>query len=131
MDAIQTIKKYWGFTGIKPAQIIERNQFGNLLVLDGTGRIWRICPEEFTCKVIAKNQNEMRALWEDPEFKTFWDMTAFATLANANLGGVDDEQCYYFIKAGDFSPENIGIITISDLIIDSGIAAEEAEKSKV
>jgi hypothetical protein len=130
MDAIQIIKKYWGWAGIKPVQIVERNQFGNLIVEDGSGRFWRICPEEFSCEIIARNSKELKILWEDAEFKKFWDMSAFAAVANGNLGEVDGEQCYYFIKAGDYSLENMGVTTISDFIIDSGIAAEEMEKQK-
>lgn len=130
MDALQIIKKYWGWTGIRPAVIIERNQFGNLIVEDPSGRYWRICPEEFSCKIIARNARELKALWDDEEFKTFWDMTAFATVAAGNHGDIDGEQCYYFIKAGDFSPANIGITTFSDLITDAGITAEELEKDK-
>lgn len=130
MDALQIIRQYWGWTGIRPALIIERNQFGNLIVKDNSGRFWRISPEQLSCEVIAKNETQMKQLWEDAEFRKLWDMTAFAAIASSNNGDVDGEQCYYFIKPNDFSPANIGITTISDLIIDSGIAAEEEEKAK-
>ena len=129
MDAVQIIKQYWGFTGIRPVQIIERNQFGNLLVQDNSSRFWRICPEELSCEVIASNQKQMKQLWDEAEFKNDWHMTGFAVLAYNALGGVDDEQCYYFINppalGGGYDVANIGITTIADLIIDSGIAAEK------
>lgn len=127
MDAIQIIKKYWGWTGIKPARIVDRNAFGNLIVEDSSNRFWRICPEEFYCKIIAKGMKDFKILLDDKEFKDDWEMTALAVLAGTNLGDLDGENCYYFIKPGDFSPQNIGLTTIADLIIDSGIAAEEAE----
>lgn len=128
--AIQIIKKYWGFTGIRPVQIVERNQFGNLIVQDNAGRFWRICPEELSCEIIARNPKQFKQLWEDEEFKKYWDMTALAIVAGGNHGDVDGEQCYYFVKPGDYSPANIGITTIGDLIIDSGIAAQEAQENK-
>jgi hypothetical protein len=128
MDAIQIIKKYWGFTGIRPAQIIERNLFGNLIIEDSSGRFWRICPEEFSCNVIAKNGKEFKQLFEDAEFKKDWDMTGFAIIAANQFGEPDGEQCYHFIKPGDYSVENIGITTMADLITDSGITASELNR---
>jgi hypothetical protein len=125
INPIQIIKKYWAHTGIKPAQILERNQFGNLLVQDGSGRIWRICPEELSCEVIAKSSKEFQDLWNSAEFQQDWQMTGFAVLANRTFGDLDDEMCYYFKKAGDYSLENIGTIAMADLIIGSGIAAQE------
>jgi len=129
MDAISIIKKYWGFTGIRPARIVERNQFGNLIIEDSSGRFWRICPEEFSCKIIAKGMKEFKNLWEDAEFKQDWEMTGLAILAGGALGELDGENCYYFIKPNDYSLANIGIITMADLIIDSGIAAEQMQES--
>ena len=46
MEALQIIKQAWGFTGIRPAIIVERNQFGNIIVQDSSSRFWPICPEE-------------------------------------------------------------------------------------
>jgi hypothetical protein len=129
-NPLQIIKQYWGWTGIRPQIIHDRNQFGNLIVEDGSGRFWRICPEEFYCKVIAKGARDYKALLEDPEFQQDWQMTALAIVAAGNLGELDGENCFYFTKPGDFSLQNIGVTTIADLIIDSGIAAEEAEKKK-
>ncbi len=133
MDAIQIIKQYWGFTGIRPALIIERNQFGNLIVQDNSSRFWRICPEELSCEVIAQNPKQMKQLWDDAEFKKDWDMTGFAMLAYNALGMVDDEQCYYFVKppalGGSYDIANIGTTTITDLIIDSGIQAEKKQSA--
>lgn len=129
MDALQIIKQYWGFTGIRPVAIIERNQFGNLIVQDNSSRFWRICPEELTCEVIATNPKQMKQLWEDTEFKQDWDMTGFAVLAYNALGMVDDEQCYHFIVppalGGKYEVANIGLTTITELIINSGIQAEK------
>ncbi len=130
MDAIQIIKKYWGWTGIRPQIIHDRNAFGNLIIEDSAGRFWRICPEEFYCKIIAKGAREYKALLEDKEFKQDWEMTGLAVLAGSNLGELDGESCYHFIKPGDFSVQNIGLTTYSDLIIDSGIAAEEMERNQ-
>ena len=129
MNPIQIIKQYWGFTGIRPAQIIERNQFGNLIVEDSSGRFWRICPEELSCTIIAKGAKEFKNLWGSDEFQQDWQMLGLAILAQGALGELDGEKCYHFVKPNDYSLANIGTTTIADLIIDSGIAAEEAEKS--
>lgn len=132
MDALQIIKEYWGWTGIRPAAIIERNQFGNLIVQDNSSRFWRICPEELSCEIIAQNPKQMKQLWDDAEFKQDWDMTGFTVLAYNKLGEPLDEQCYRFVNppalGGDYSPENIEMATIADLIIESATSAQKIKE---
>lgn len=129
MDAIQIIKQYWGWAGIKPALLVERNQFGNLLVQDNSGLFWRICPEELTCEVVAPNQKMMQHLLSEDEFKQDWDMTGMVMLAYGTLGELGDEECYYFIQppalGGEYATQNMGKILIADLIMDAGKKAEE------
>jgi hypothetical protein len=53
MDLVTTIQDAWGWVGIKPAQILGDNSFGNLLIKDEVGLYWRLCPEDLYCKVVA------------------------------------------------------------------------------
>lgn len=132
---MKIIKEYWGWTGIRPARIIDRNQFGNLLIEDSSARFWRLCPEELSCKIIAKGLKDLKPLLEDEEFKKDWEMLGFSILAGNSLGELDGEQCYYFIKSpmqgGEYALDNIGLTTFSDLIIDSGIAAQQVAEKEV
>ena len=123
MNAIQIIKQYWGHTGLRPAMVVDTNQFGNLIVQDNSSRFWRITPEELECKIIAKGVKEFAVLKDTEEFKQDWEMTGLVLLAMSQLGELADEQCYTLEKAGDYSA--FKIVTIADLIIDSGIAAKE------
>ena len=133
MDALQIIREVWGFTGLKPVDIIDRNQFGNLILRDKTGRFWRICPEELTCKVVASSENKMRELMHDPEFKQDWEMTGLVLLAYNTLGEVADESCYYFINppalGGEYAVANMGITTIADLMVSSGDMAAKMQEA--
>ncbi|MEO1294430.1 MAG: hypothetical protein AAFW75_01245 [Cyanobacteria bacterium J06636_16] len=49
----QTIDATWGGTGLKPVKILEENDFGYLFIQDVDGRIWRLCPEDAYCEVVA------------------------------------------------------------------------------
>ena len=38
---IEKISEAWGWTGIFPTEIIDENNFGNLIIKDKDGKYWR------------------------------------------------------------------------------------------
>jgi len=34
-------------------EVVAVNAFGNLLIRDNGGQIWRLCPEDLSCRVVA------------------------------------------------------------------------------
>ena len=55
MSLVEIVRVEWGFAGLDPADIIDVNAFGNVLVQDTQGRYWRICPEELSCGLVASS----------------------------------------------------------------------------
>jgi hypothetical protein len=126
-DLLETIRKAWGWRGIAPTELIAINAFGNVIVRDRTGEIWRICPEELDAKKIAHSQSEYEALRDKEEFAEDWDFAAVRLEAEASLGEPGEGRCYCLkipaILGGKYADDNLGTISISELLSVSGSMA--------
>ena len=74
MEIVETIARAWGWTGLVPKSVVDRNSFGNVIVVDRDGRYWRICPEQLTCVAIASNDDKYARARSDPTFARDWAM---------------------------------------------------------
>lgn len=126
---IEVIREAWGWSGLRPVEEIRSNAFGNVLVRDEAGRFWRICPEELSCKIVAKDPVEFEHLVHDFEFLRDWSMTSLVAVAAESLGPLADGCCYCLkipaVLGGKYGAENIGTISIEELISASGDMAAQ------
>lgn len=81
-SVIKIIEESWGWIGIKPAEIVGENDFGNLIVRDVLGKYWRLCPEDLYCKVVAENREQLDSLSKSQDFLADWYMSSLAGEAN-------------------------------------------------
>ena len=86
---LTTIRESWGWTGLEPVAVTATNAFGNVIVRAADGAYWRICPEELSCEVVARNDTEFDALYSDEDFQLDWQMERLVQVARATLGPVD------------------------------------------
>lgn len=68
MGLLETIKDAWGWVGLAPAEVLQINAFGNVLVKALDGRVWRICPEDLRADAVAVSLVEFEKLKMQPEF---------------------------------------------------------------
>src|ERR1700738_4659214 len=94
MSLIAEIERLWGWVGIAPAEVVGENDFGNLIVKDEDGRYWRLCPEDFSCVVIAQTREELDRLSVNQEFLSDWYMTALVDQAREKCGALSEGQKY-------------------------------------
>ena len=124
MELLDTVRTAWGFMGLIPRSIVEANAFGNLLVEDATGRVWRICPEELSCKPVASSSHELQGLRESADFGKDWTMESLVLLATSVLGVPTDGRCFCLkipaVLGGGYERDNLATITLSELIAASG-----------
>ena len=124
---LDTIRQAWGWTGLEPAEVVATNPFGNLIVRATSGAVWRICPEEWSCAVIARDADEFATLSTDDEFRIDWEMSRLVEIARQQLGPVPDGECYCLkhpaVIGGPYEAANFGTITLSELIWFSGYMA--------
>jgi len=119
-----TVERSWGWSGLRPKRVIERNAFGNLLVLDELGRYWRIRPEDLSCAVIADSAADFASLRADPDFMRDWDMSRLKDVALSARGPISGNRAYCLkiasVLGGEYAASNIGDISLPELISASG-----------
>ena len=124
MNLIQEIKNAWGWNGIDPVNIVGENDFGNLIIEDSQARYWRLCPEETTCEIVAKNRKELDVLSTDQEFLHDWYMKTLVDQAKEKLGNLDDGYKYHLVTCailgGAYDISNIEKAPLVELIRLSG-----------
>jgi len=126
-DILTTIQKGWGWSGIEPVEVVAVSPVGNVIVLDASGIVWRICPEELSAERIAHSMSAFEALRDAPEFVEDWEMGAFGREAERALGPPGDGRCYCLkipaVLGGQYARENLGVISIAELLGASGSMA--------
>jgi hypothetical protein len=131
MMTTDTISAAWGWSGLVPVEIVTVNDYGNVILLAKDGSYWRICPEEWSCEQIANDQNGIAALSRDDDFQLDWRMDRLVELAHENLGPLTEGRCYCLklpaIIGGKYEADNIGTISLEELIAYSGNMAERIQ----
>jgi len=126
---IESIQDAWSWIGIEPKEVLEVNPFGNILVKDIRNAIWRICPEDVYCKVIANNEEEYLSLLQSEEFIQDWEMDSMVKEAKSRLGELKNGRCYCLKKpgliGGEYGGDNLSTISIEEAIGFSGYLAEQ------
>lgn len=114
---------------MEPAEIVEQNAFGNVIVRAVDGHFWRICPEELSCKVIASDLAGYQRLRESEEFKLDWELSALGAVAAERFGPVSAERCYCLkvpgALGGSYADDNLGTIARAELVSFAGDAAKQ------
>lgn len=132
-DVIQVgdINRAWDWTGLTAHEIVRSNEFGNLLIKDVNSHFWRICPEELSCEVVARNSVEFDQLVNSADFKFDWEMERLVKLARHNFGSLKSGWVYYLvipaIFGGKYEASNIRSVPLEKLIALSGVYAMETK----
>lgn len=128
---LEIIRKAWGWIGLEPIEVVAANSFGNLIVRAADGAFWRICPEESSCKQIARNADEFAMLRGEKDFQTDWEMARLLELAREKLGPLPEGRCYCLklpaIIGGKYETGNLGTIPLDELISFAGDMAEQIQ----
>ena len=129
VNMLDTIRQVWGWTGVDPVAVMAVNGFGNVVVRSVDHTFWRICPEELSCKVVARSTGEWEATWADAAFQNDWQMTRLVEIAAAEVGPVGDDRCYRLkvpaALGGKYAPANLGANSRDELIASSGNLARQ------
>lgn len=128
MQLLDEVRSAWGWVGIEPVDLIDDNDFGNLIVKDVHGQYWRICPEDLYCEVLASSREELDRLAKDQEFLSDWYMRALVDEAFQRHGALTPGQKYCLkipsVFGGDYGGDNLGKISFDELIRASGHIAQ-------
>jgi len=129
MQILETVQSAWGWTGIKPVELIDENDFGNLIIKDAHGQYWRLCPEDCYCEVVATDQPAFAVLAADSEFLVDWQMSALVDQATQRFGPLAAWRKFCLkipgVLGGEYGGENLGTISLEELIRFSGDIAQQ------
>ncbi len=126
---LKTVHESWGWTGLEPAEVVAVNEFGNVIVRAKDGALWRICPEDLSCTIVAPDATEFGRQWSSEEFQIDWQMTRLVEMAHRKLGLVSEDRCYCLklpsVLGGAYDESNMGTISRRELIAFSGYVARQ------
>lgn len=126
---IDAARQGWGWVGLEPKRLVAVNAFGNLLLEDATGKYWRISPEELFAKIVADNEATYSDLMADADFLEDWEMVRLVELAARTVGAPEPGGCYCLklpgVLGGEYHSDNLGVISIEELILSSGDIAHQ------
>lgn len=129
MSLIDEIRESWSWAGLDPVEILGENDFGNLLIRDTSGRIWRLCPEDCYCRIVAMDFGQLAALAKNVEFMKDWHMQPLVDEARSRCGPLGQGKKYNLrvpgLLGGEYGGENLGITTQVELIRASARVAKE------
>ena len=129
MNLTESIEHAWGWSGIKPEEVVGENDFGNLMVRDRRGMYWRICPEDLSCKVVADDRGELDAMSRDQEFLRDWYMSELVAEARTRLGALQAGEKYCLkipgVLGGTYGGNNLASSTLVGLVESSGHMAQQ------
>lgn len=132
MSLIDEIRESWSWAGLDPVEILGENDFGNLLIRDTAGRIWRLCPEDCYCRIVALDMQQLAALAKNEEFMKDWHMQPLVEEARARCGPLWEGRKYNLrlpgLLGGQYGGDNLGITTQVELIRASARVAKSVER---
>lgn len=128
MQLFEEVRSAWGWVGIEPVELIDDNDFGNLILKDVRGQYWRLCPEDLYCEVVANSREELDRLSKDQEFLRDWYMRGLVDQAFQRLGALAPGRKYCLkipgVLGGEYGGDNLGTISFDELIRASGHIAQ-------
>ena len=129
MELLDEVRSAWGWVGIDPVELIDDNDFGNLILKDVRGQYWRLCPEDLYCEVVASSREELDRLAKDQEFLSDWYMRGLVGQAFQRLGALAPGRKYCLkipgVLGGEYGGDNLGTISFDELIRASGRIAQQ------
>lgn len=123
-EMIDLINSKWSWIGVVATNVVDENDFGNVIFETSEATFFRICPEELKCEKIADNKSELEDLMNTIVFKEDWEMTSLVDLAFASYGALAGGEKYCLklsaTMGGLYEVSNIGKISLEELISFSG-----------
>jgi len=129
VQLLDEVRSAWGWVGVDPVDLLDDNEFGNLILEDANGQFWRLCPEDLYCEVVASSREELDRLAKDQDFLRDWYMRDLVDQAFQRLGALAPGRKYCLkipgVLGGEYGGDNLGTISFDELISASGHIAQQ------
>ncbi|MDB5959973.1 MAG: hypothetical protein JWP59_1267 [Massilia sp.] len=134
MATLEDINEFWGWTGLIAVEVLAENDFGNLIMRDEDDSYWWLCPQELSCRQVARHRAGFEALSYNQHFLKCWYATELRNVALKALGplGAGRKYCMTVPSAqgGDWRADNLATAPLSVLIRFTGEVAEAIDSAR-
>lgn len=124
----------WGWKVPAIDRVLAVNSMGNVFLRDCNGGYWRVCPEHLSAKLEAESDNEVQAVFDDPDYKADWQLLELINPAEEYFGPLKVGQCYAMIKpaviGGDYSVSNMRVGSVYEYLSFTGGLAYKTQDLK-
>lgn len=116
---------------IQAIQLIDENDFGNLIFRSHDGSYWRILPENPACIKIADDDVGFQKVMLNKNFQLEWNMETLVTLARQTIGKLEKGRKYCLkipaFLGGEYNEGNLGSVSQIEQIEFSGDIARQID----
>ena len=131
---LSTLNESWNWLMPKVEKVLAVNSMGNCFVQDRNSHYWRVCPENLCSEVVAKNDEELQSVFNDPNFKEDWQLLGLIDPAEEHLGELESDECYAMVipavLGGEYSVANLRVGSIYEYLSLSGEMAFKTKNLK-
>ena len=128
MSAIDALRSGWGWTLIEFAEIHAVSQMGHLLFSDTDGCFHYLDPDLGRIEALG-NEQAARTHFAKEETREVWQAIALVEAARERLGDCPEGSVYTLkplaLLEGDYSPDNLWICQLDELIRFTGDMARQ------
>ena len=108
---IEALNAEWSWILPKIDAVVAVNSMGNVMLRDEDQNHWRICPQELSAELFARNLDELQAAYADPERKADWQMSSLVSELIQEFGEPEVGECFGLVippgLGGGYSVSNI------------------------
>jgi hypothetical protein len=130
-EILLSIRDEWAWAMPPPRSIVAINKFGNVLVSAEDGSVWRVCPEDVSCKRVLARVDALPELMADAEFSEDWEMTRLVMQAEEVHGVQPEGRCFCLklpaVLGGEYAISNIGTIAVAEAVAFAGDLGRQIE----
>ena len=131
---IEALNAEWGWILPHIDTVIAVNSMGNVMLRDVDHCHWRICPEELSAEIFARNLDELQAAYGDPERKAVWQMSSLVSELVEEYGEPYIDECFGLIipavLGGEYSTGNIRRRDLYEYLRFTGDVANQTNNLK-
>ena len=108
---IEALSAEWSWILPTIDTVVAVSSMVNVMLRDEAQNHWRICPEELSAEIFARNSDELQEAYADPERKADWQMSVLVSKLVEEFGELNVGECFGLVipavLGGEYSMNNI------------------------